>query len=105
MMLNYRKSTQRVFCLIFLFCLSYTVIADVTEQKKVEVSQSKMVFTAHDSFMYVTIVGKLKNNSNYPLKDIILEAQFYNADGALIDTVSESSVPRGRRVRSTRTRR
>jgi hypothetical protein len=52
---------------------------------RVSIADSKLVFGKHDGNPTVSVIGMLKNNSDIPLDDLQLEAQFFDKDGKLLD--------------------
>jgi hypothetical protein len=52
---------------------------------QVSVADSKMVFGKHDGNPTVSVIGMLHNQSDMPLDDLHLEAQFFDKDGKLLD--------------------
>lgn len=72
---------------VWAICLPMTTWAG--EEALVEVSQSDMQFSRMGSTEMVVVVGKLRNLSAYAVEEVSIEAQFFNDQGALIDTAAE----------------
>ncbi len=77
-------------CFIIVFNGSCVVYGAVSESSKLEVTQSSISFVKHDSVTYVTSIGKIRNNTDNNISDIVLEAQFYDTKGNLIDVASDN---------------
>jgi len=59
-------------------------------QESVEILDSTFKLRLHDKSLYVIAIGQIRNNGEQPLKDIILEARYFDAEGKLIDASVES---------------
>lgn len=60
------------------------------EAALLEVAQSDMQFTPIQSGDVVIVVGKLRSLSSSVIEEVVVEAQFFNDQGALIDTAAET---------------
>ena len=70
--------------------LSGNVYADQDPSRLIEAKDTKIQFTRNNENLYVHILGKFFNKSQYPVHDIVVEAQFLDENGELIDVISES---------------
>lgn len=77
-------------CFIIIIYESSAVYGAISESSKLQVNQSSISFVQHNSVTYVTSIGKIKNNTDYNISDIVLEAQFFDAQKNLIDVASEN---------------
>lgn len=59
-------------------------------RSQIVVETSHMHFGQATNGNFVSVIGTLRNNSPYAWKEIQLEAQYYDKDGRMIDTRSES---------------
>lgn len=78
-------------CLFTVFMvLSGNVYADQDLSHLIEAKDTKIQFTRNNENLYVHILGKFSNKSQYPVHDIVVEAQFLGENGELMDVISEN---------------
>lgn len=70
---------------LFYWLFMYRLANDTDYSHQVEVASSKMVFGTHDGNRMASVLGLLKNKATFPLDDLHLEVQFFDAEGELID--------------------
>lgn len=59
-----------------------------TYRNEIEVVSSQFSQRISGSNLWMTVVGTLTNHSDIDWKDVGVEAQFFNKNGALIDTIT-----------------
>jgi ATP-dependent Zn protease len=84
------KKYVLLLCFIIIIYGTSTVHGAISESPKLQVIQSSISFVQHNSVTYVTSIGKIKNNTDYNISDIVLEAQFFDGQKNLIDVASEN---------------
>lgn len=78
-------------CLFTVFMvLSGNVYADQDPSHLIETKDTKIQFTRNNENLYVHILGKFSNKSQYPVHDIVVEVQFLDKNGGLMDVISEN---------------
>jgi len=65
-------------------------LADSNYREKLVIIESKMHFSQSEKGSFVSVVGRLKNNTNIPWKYPCIQAQFFNSSGDLVDSVSDN---------------
>jgi len=83
------RTSVLFFLLTVPFVSNVALSADGAEDLLLEVTQSSMTYIQREDTVFLTSVGYLKNLSSQNISDITLEAQFFNADGDLIDTTND----------------
>ena len=77
-----------LFLLLFVWFYFNIFSSSPNYADQVSITVSKMVFGKHDGNPTVSVIGMLQNNSDIPLDDLQLEAQFFDKDGELLDVGS-----------------
>ncbi len=96
---------QWISTIVFIVALFYWFDSDYYEEDIIynfdgimEVDNSSFKVQNSDCGFEVTILGTIKNNTDKPLTNILLDVEFYNATGEPIDLISEElwdiTVPR-----------
>jgi ATP-dependent Zn protease len=80
--------------LFFLFCLSISASFTLQAEERaaeqyIEVVESEKIYEQHEEYSTVSILGRLQNNSSAYIDRVVLEGQFFDSNGKLIDTVTE----------------
>ena len=77
--------------IICLLLLIVTPTISIAEDKEfaLEIKDTKMDFIKNRDILTVYVVGKFVNKQQYPIKDIVIESQFFDKNGDLIDVATE----------------
>ena len=77
--------------IICLLLLIVTPTISIAEDKEfaLEIKDTKMDFIKNGDILTVYVVGKFVNKQQYPIKDIVIESQFFDKNGDLIDVATE----------------
>lgn len=82
-----------VFLLLFIIMVSPTVAETETASfdKSLFITDSETSYSNQETCPMITCLGKIQNRSEINWEDITIEAQFFNASGQLVDTLTESN--------------
>lgn len=58
-------------------------------RSRLTITESKLHYSYEECCSSVSVLGKIKNESDIPWEDIHFEVQFYDSENKLIDTFSE----------------
>ena len=63
----------------------------IAEDEKVilDIKDTKMEFTKNENILSIYVVGRFVNKQQYPIKNIVIESQFFDKNGDLIDVATE----------------
>lgn len=68
-------------------CLAYCAAG--SENAAVKVVDSKVVTRQSGDYLGVTVLGNLKNETNRPVSDMVVEARLIDVQGKLVDVLTE----------------
>ena len=85
--------------LIFMIAFFYKMFCGVFAPKKdfatyqhdFVITDSKAHFSESKEGPYISVIGRIRNNTSITWEDPHFEAEFFNAAGALIDTISDNN--------------
>ncbi len=64
-----------------------TKLPDFNES--LSITGSELHHSEFKGYNYISCIGKLKNSSNTPWEELVLEVQFFNSNNELVDTFTE----------------
>lgn len=96
-MIEFGKSRLRLIRILACACLCLALhgtalaaddqVADNDEAA--EITDSTMSFVQNDGKVYVTTIGRIHNKSQQPMHNVVVEVQYFDGDGKLIDATTE----------------
>ena len=76
-----------IICLLLIVTPTISIAED--KEFALEIKDTKMDFIKNGDILTVYVVGKFVNKQQYPIKDIVIESQFFDKNGDLIDVATE----------------
>lgn len=60
-------------------------------RNEISPTDTSIIFTKNSDWNQVSVIGQIANSSDIDLDDIVIEARYYDANGELIDTATDSN--------------
>jgi ATP-dependent Zn protease len=81
---------NKLFALFCMFCFSpITIAGDIAPEGTLIVKDPVQSFEQEGDYRTISVVGMLENTSSSYIDDVVIEAQFFNSKGELIDAYTE----------------